>query len=120
MERSFRSRSPSISLDADFSGERSRTPPAQKLLVAILRRAIWDFVLYKEETKKSDPEKAALAEEAAGWLFWDGQEETDPDGLYTFRYICEVLNLEPARVRSLIAGLERDDIQRMNNHIKEE
>lgn len=85
-----------------------------------MRRAIWDFVLYKEETRKTNAEKSLLAEEAAEWLFWDGEEETDTQGRYTFKYICEVLNLNPAHVRSKIAALERDDIQKMNNHIKEE
>lgn len=100
-----------------------------RLLVAIMRRAIWDFVLYKDETpkshkhpedKKKSQERLSLAEDAAGWLFWDGEETCDEQGRYTFKYICEILDLEPSRVRKRALAMTRDEIQRLNSHIKED
>lgn len=102
--------------------EERRAPatPAHRLLVAIVRRAIWDFVLYKDEDSKKSYDRYILAEEAAGWLFWDGEEPTDKDGLYTFRFICETLDLDYRAVRKHALSLTRDDIQRLNNNIKED
>jgi hypothetical protein len=142
MERSFRSRSPDVSLDADYTaGRKQGTTPSHRLLVAIMRRAIWDFALYREEDpKRFDPSKAktvkqrrkleaqrkkaerdlATAEDAAGWLFWDGEEEVDEQGRYTFRYICTMLDLNPAEVRARALSMTREEVQKLNNHIKEE
>jgi hypothetical protein len=109
--------------------------------MAIIRRAIWDFVLYKDEDPtRFDPEKfksakakkraenerkraernLAIATDAAGWLFWDGEEETDEEGRYTFKYICSILNLDPTEVRQRALSMTREDIQVLNNHIKED
>lgn len=142
MEQSFRSRSPSVSVDPDYADAKRRgTTPSQRLLVAIMRRAIWDFVLYKdedpasfrperartvaarkevEEEKKRSQERLQIAEEAAGWLFWDGAEEADGQGRYTFRHICEMLDLDPDAVRRRALSMTRDEIQTLNNHIKED
>lgn len=142
MERSFRSRSPSVSVDADYADSKKRgTTPSHRLLVAIMRRAIWDFVLYRdedpskyrpekarsaaarkeiEEERKKCQERLQIAEEAAGWLFWDGVEEADEEGRYTFRHICILLDLDPNVVRQRALAMTREDIQTLNNHIKED
>jgi hypothetical protein len=130
MERSFRSRSPSVTVDADYAEDRKRgTTPSQRLLVAIMRRAIWDFVLYKDENpkafkdeddRKKCQERLEIAEDAAGWLFWDGEEETDGEGRYTFKFICEMLDLKPSDVRARALAMTLEDIQTLNNHIKED
>lgn len=106
-----------------------------------MRRAIWDFVLYKdedaskirpekgrtrkarkelEEEKKRSEERFSVAVDAAGWLFWDGAEEVDAEGRYTFLHICDLLDLRPKEMRDRILVLTRNDIQRLNNHIKED
>lgn len=130
MERSFRSRSPSVSVDADYAADRKGgTTTSQRLLVAIMRRAIWDFVLYKDEDpklhknpikRKKAAERLEIATEAAGWLFWDGEEETDEHGRYTFKFICSMLDMQPETVRARALALTREEIQALNNHIKEE
>lgn len=142
MERSFRSRSPSVSVDTEYAeGKKRGTTPSQRLLVAIMRRAIWDFVLYKDEDPSQfDPEKfkstkarkraenerkraerdLEIATDAAGWLFWDGEEEIDEEGRYTFKYICSMLDLDPTEVRQRALSMTREDIQTLNNHIKED
>ena len=112
---------PDCSVDpAWVEGNRGGIPPSHRLLVAIIRRAVWDFVLYKDVKKKDDPALHEIGVDAAAWLFWDGQEEHDGDGRYTFLYICSVLGIEPRRIRETAAKLSRDDIQRLNNNIKED
>lgn len=122
MEPPSRSQSPSVpSLDADWAEARNGSPsPIHRLLVAIVRRAVWDFVLYRNVDPEEDRDRYELATDAAGWLFWDGEEELDDEGRYTFRFICSVLDLDATGVREHILGLSRQDIQRLNNHIKED
>jgi hypothetical protein len=122
VEQSSRSASPDVpSLDDDWAGGRGRAPsPEQRLLVAIVRRAVWDFVLYRDMDAAQDEERYALAVDAAGWLFWDGEEEIDMDGRYTFHYICSLLDLNVRHVRKSVLKLSRNDIQRLNNHIKDD
>jgi len=93
-----------------------------------MRRAIWDFVLYQDEKPKShknredrkkSEERLAVSEEAGDWLFWDG-EERDEEGRYSFIEICEMLDLDPSSVRKRVIAMSREDIQRLNNHIKDD
>ena len=108
-------------MDGEWVGARGRrTPPEHRLLVAIVRRAVWDFVLYRHYSPTDNPESYEIAVDAAGWLFWDGEEEVDDEGRYTFHYICDLLGMDPRRVREHVLNLSREDIQRLNNHIKEE
>jgi len=127
MERSFRSRSPSVSVGPEYEAHRSTTP-SQRLLVAIVRRAIWDFVLYRDENPSAHEgdektkclERLAIAEDAAGWLFWDGKEEVDSEGRHSFRHICHLLDLNPIAVRRRALDMTRADIQTLNNATKED
>lgn len=118
---SSRSPSPDCSVDPLWAGGLGNgIPPTHRLLVAIIRRAVWDFVLYKEVKKHEDPALHEIGVDAARWLFWDGQEECGDDGRYTFLYICSTLGLAPRRIREIASRLTRDEIQRLNNNIKEE
>ncbi len=120
MER-LQSQSPSpLATDPDWSGgRRSGIPPSHRLLVAIIRRAVWDYVLYKDVKQKEDPALHEVGVDAARWLFWDGEEEIDDEGRYSFRHICATLDLDPRKIRGISAKLTRADIQRLNNNIKE-
>jgi len=53
-------------------------------------------------------------------LFWDGEESMDEDGRYTFKHICMLLDLDSKQIRDAATRLKRDDIQKLNNSIKEE
>ena len=123
------SSSPDVQVEVEWQEDARTEAPSHRLLVAIVRRAIWDFVLYRDEDpdrykvkaeRKKCEARLAIAEDAAGWLFWDGEEQVDGEGRYTFRYICEILDLSHAQVREHALKLTREDIQRLNNHIKEE
>lgn len=88
-------------------------------MVAIVRRAVWDFALYRNVDPEKDKERYQLAVDAAGWLFWDGEEEEDEEGRWSFLFICGELDLDPKRVREGVLKMNRSDIQKLNNHIKE-
>lgn len=110
-----------VSVDPEWvDGLRAEIPPSHRLLVAIIRRAVWDYVLYKDVKAKKDPVLHEIGVDAARWLFWDGEEETDEEGRYSFIHICSSLDLDPRKIRDIAARLTREDIQRLNNHIKEE
>ena len=93
--------------------------PEQRLMAAIVRRAVWDFVFYRDVHPRREPIKYAIATDAAGWLFWDGTETVDDQGRFTFLYICDSLNLEPRQVRREVLRLRREDAKRLHNAFKE-
>lgn len=120
-----RSRLPLSEYLADNAGPGSSDfTPEKRLLVAIIRRAIWDFVLYRDEDPKQYEDgderdrcraRLDLAEDAAGWLFWDGEETVDEGGRWTFRFICSTLELDHKRVRHGILRMTRDHIKHLNS-----
>lgn len=79
--------------------------PSQRLLTAILLRAVRDFVTYRNAPKDSD--QYLIAVDAAGWVFWDGEEEL------TFRYICDQINVDADKMRKVMLALTPDDLLRM-------
>jgi hypothetical protein len=84
--------------------------PERRLIVAVLRRSIWDFVIYREVS--DDHSKKHLAEAAAGWIWWDGED------FMTFRYVCSTLDLDPKDLRKRILALRRNDLEHVNYRIE--
>lgn len=100
-----------VGLDNDYVETRSqRSMPEKRLLLAILRRAIWDFALYR--LPEDSHHKMHL--DAAGWIFWDGEEHM------TFLWICDVLELNPKQIREATVRLTRDEIKRICARIEAE
>ena len=87
---------------------------ARRLLAAIVRRAVLDFALYKDCDKEEAPTRYALAVDAAGWLWFDGEEPYDDQGRYTYRYICTLLGVNPTAIREAALELTREDLHRFN------
>lgn len=83
--------------------------PQKKLVAAVLRRAVWDFALYRDVLKKNDPEKYQMAVDAAGWIFSDEQVK----GALTFLYVCEVLGLDPGHIRNSTLALDRERVYQL-------
>ena len=94
-------RSPSYEVEGD---EDTSFFPSQRLLSAILLRAVRDFVTYRHASRES--EQYLIAVDAAGWVFWDGEEET-------FRYICDQIDVDPEKMRRIMLALTPDDLLRM-------
>lgn len=80
--------------------------------VAVLRRAIWDFAMYRDSPKGS--KQYELAVDAAGWIWFDGQE------MGTFRDLCLHLDLDYVSLRKQIMKLRRKDVERINKRIETE
>lgn len=97
-----------VEIDED-SGSTASLTPEQQLLAAVIRRAVWDFVLYRDCS--DEPERRECASLAAGWLFWDGTEKIDDKGRMSFLYICGVLNLRPDVIRRTARKMQREDVQ---------
>lgn len=72
----------------------------RNLLVAVVRRAIEDWVLYRA---KRDIASKRLAREAFQWIFVDHNQEHD---FMSFGSICRVLGADPDYMRR---GIERVD-----------
>jgi hypothetical protein len=82
-------------------------------MAAILRRAVWDFALYRDVKKKADPERYQLAVDAAGWIFSNEVGAKEEGARFTFLYVCEVLGLDPARIRRSAVELDRDRVRQL-------
>lgn len=66
----------------------------KRLLAAVFARAVRDLLVYRRG--RTDEERQ-LAEAARAWLFESSEDET---GITSFPGICQVMNLDRARVRS--------------------
>jgi hypothetical protein len=71
--------------------------------------------VYRHADPVTQPEQFALANDAVGWLFWDGTESEDEEGRYTFLYICTLLDLDAKAIRERALKLTRDEVQRISN-----
>lgn len=109
----------SVSLEATcLSSSPDREPEngvaARRLLTAIIRRAVLDFALWKDADPVEEELHYKLACDAAGWLFFDGTENVDEEGRYTFLYICSLLEMDAQEIREHALTLTRKDLQRFN------
>ncbi len=80
---------------------RGDTESYRALFAGILRRAIFDWVLYRGHHR---PDKRRLAGAAYSWIFFE--RESNPfwsrrklRGLFSFVSVCECLGLDPDRVQ---------------------
>lgn len=82
---------------------------ARALLLEIVRRAAYDWVLYRQSTRL---DQKALAEDAYTWLFVEDEEhpnwdlrEKDEKEITGFVAICDALDLSAERVRKYVRAL---------------
>jgi hypothetical protein len=86
----------------------------RRLLVAILRRAVLDFVQY-QDCERSNANRYQLHVEAAGWLFSDAIEGADGEyNKYTFLQICSLLGMNPMEIREQALTLTKEDLHRFS------
>lgn len=112
MEEPPRSQSSSYQLDEDLTPSNAPVIPERRLMVAVLRRAIWDFALYRDAEEGSESNK--LAVDAAGWIFWDGEETVDAEGRYTFVHVCNMLGFDVRELREATLKLTRKQLGKIN------
>lgn len=89
--------------------------PEQRLIAGMLRRAIWDFALYKDDPNHDHYEYAV---DAAGWIFFEGDEFDPGDERLTFIQACQMLGLDYQHVRKATLKLTREQIEKMNRGIE--
>ncbi|RMG42553.1 MAG: hypothetical protein D6719_06235 [Candidatus Dadabacteria bacterium] len=96
MARGQTARLAQIDVDAAqlFDGQGQRGTPERNLLMAVLERAILDFV-------GNDPKEAAAAEE---WLFGEAEH---PPAAFTLPWVCLQLDLDIKRVREIIKAMPK-------------
>lgn len=75
----------------------------------VVRRAIFDYVLYKGAGRNEMPWKRAYA-----FLFLDEHEEEVEDGL-SFEDICGLLDWNIEYVRRLIKSMDRSNVRRLES-----
>lgn len=87
----------------------SQASGAKSLLLEIVRRAAFDWVLYRSSRRL---DQKALAEDAYVWLFvegpghpnWKIRKEEDKE-LTSFLCICEQLDIDPEKLRNYVRAL---------------
>lgn len=94
------------SMDKDIEG-------CRVLLVEIIRRAVFDWVTYRDSTRL---EKKIIAQDAHTWLFLEDASHPDwreREGMHLFSFlgICDVLGLDPSYTRGAIKKLTYQHIQ---------
>ena len=85
---------------AAFSIEATETTPQKRLLVAILQRAIRDFIGID-----AWGEGERIQEESESWLF---DSDTDENEMFSFLYICQQLDFAPDRLRHEVRNLTQE------------
>lgn len=74
---------------ADFS-----QVPERRLLVAVINRALFDYVGQQQEEQEA----------AADWMFGDEDSSVE----FSFPWVCAQLNLDPESVLSRVRRMTRD------------
>jgi hypothetical protein len=85
---------------------------SRRLLTAVIRRAVLDFVLYRDVKLVDNEAQYTLALEAASWLFSPDASSLDAAGRYTFLHICNLLELDHESLRTAVLKLTREDAVR--------
>lgn len=80
-----------------FSCPNQTGTPERRLLLAILERAILDFVGNDEKEAK----------DAESWIFAGNENESQDDDLLTFNGVCCQLDLDPTMVSKIIKAMPR-------------
>lgn len=101
--RAMESRTPSFEHEED---DTRSFAPAQRLLTAILLRAVRDYVTYKDSPEGTLPYEIAV--DAEEWLFHGDDCEL------SFLDICTQIGVSPEKIRSSTRALTRDDLIRLN------
>jgi len=104
-------RSPSYELEVEEDSAQE-LPPDSRLLIAVLFRAVRDYVNYKDA--KPGTERHKIAVDAAGWIWWNGTEDM------TFLKVCEIVGLNPHKIRKITASLTPEELKRMAREVGDE
>jgi hypothetical protein len=82
------------------------------LFCSVLRRALDDWALYREQTSNKKQDK--LREEARIWLFEECYSSNPLDKLMSMRSICDILDLSVSEVRRLANSRNKEDVKKIS------
>ena len=89
---------------------------AKKFWVQVLRRAVFDYVLYKGNGAKRKQWQSAF-----NYIFMAGRKyDALPNGdpAFGFEEVCSLFSWDPDYIRRLVTQLTRADIKRMDSQGK--
>lgn len=105
---------PESYFEVNYSDQMAEAGGCRALLLEIIRRASFDWVLYRNSSKLANKQ---LAEGAFHWLFIEdeksqqwAQRVRNGKGMLSFLTICETLDIEPNKVRKRVHKLTGRDI----------
>lgn len=87
--------------------------PARRLLLAIIRRAVLDYALYRDCDPRHQKRQRDIAIDARDWMFDDDEQPFSLERGYTFLRVCALLGLDPEVVRARATILTREEIYRL-------
>lgn len=100
--------------DTHHTDQQVEAMSCRALLLEVIRRASYDWVLYRTSSKLQNKQ---LAESAYNWLFVEDERskawalrDRNGKGMMSFLNICDTLDLEPSHVRERVKQLTGKDI----------
>ncbi len=96
-----------LCLDPSANGTNRSLSWPLKLWASVMRRAIVDWVLYRNH---EDPKLNKLGKSADDWLFLS---EPPQEGLGSFYSLCEMMNLPTSLVKKRILNMTEEDARRL-------
>ncbi len=79
-----------------------------RMWAAVVRRAVVDWVLYKEHTTTK---LRKLGQDADKWIFEDC--DNSAKDLTSFLAVCDILGIEPSVIRGRIINLSEEDARKL-------
>ena len=95
-----------ISIDEDSMDLQSRVPWFIRLWAAVVRRAIVDWLLYKDHP---DPKQKKSGVNAGNWIFGS----TGDGSISTFESVCYMMGMSPEYIRSKIRSMTEEDARKL-------
>ena len=95
----------SLELDSQLGTQSTSIPWPLRLWASVLRRAIVDWVLYREH---SDSKLRQLRKDAGEWLFSEEDEE-----LSSFKSICSIMGIPKSLVTEKILSMTEEHARRL-------
>jgi hypothetical protein len=83
---------------------------AAQLMLAVLRRGVSDYVLYRSSP---DAQKRELGADAASWIFDLITDFKTATYIYSFESVCGAFNISPHTVRKLARTADAQGIRRL-------
>lgn len=97
-----------------YTDQQAEAGSCRALLLEIIRRASFDWVLYRSSSKLAARQ---LAESAYHWLFVEDEDtkqwqmrDRSGKGMLSFLAICDTMDMDPERVRARVRLLTSKDI----------